>query len=47
MRNGIDDAGLRDMITAIWRSRDDRYSELRGVVPVSERERVEMYEIGG
>ena len=47
MRNGIDDAGLRDMITAIWRSRDDRYSELRGVVPVAERERVEMYEIGG
>ena len=47
MRGGIDDAGLRDMIAAVWRSRGDRYSELRGIIPVAERERVEMYEIGG
>ena len=47
MRSGIEDAGLRDMMAAIWRSRGDRYSELRGVIPLVERERVEMYEIGG
>ena len=47
MRNGVDDAGLHELIAAIWRSRDDRYSELRGSVPAVERERVEMYEIGG
>ncbi len=47
LRSGIDDAGLREMIAAIWRSRGDRYSELRGIIPLAERERVEMYEIGG
>ncbi len=47
MRNGIEDHELREMLAAIWRSRGDRYSELRGIIPVAERERVEMYEIGG
>lgn len=47
MRNDIGDDGLHNLIAAIWCSRDDRYSELRGIDPSAHRERVEMYEIGG
>ena len=47
LRAGIDDDGLRALMAAIWRSRGDRYSEVRGAQPMPARERVEMYEIGG
>ena len=47
MRSGIEDAGLREKIAAIWCVRRDRHSELRGVITLAKRERVEMYEIGG
>lgn len=34
-------------VAALWRARDDRYSELRGSPEVRDRRRVEMYLIGG
>ena len=34
-------------LAALWRARDDRYSELRGSPEVRDRRRVEMYLIGG
>lgn len=49
-----DKARLITKITEIWRARDDRYSELRGIAGVGEvgegrveRKRIEMYMIGG
>jgi cyclic pyranopterin phosphate synthase len=51
LRGGADDAALAGAIAAVWRARDDRYSELRAAdapAPAGARERrVEMHYIGG
>ncbi len=47
MRAGATDADLGALISAVWNSRDDRYSEIRGSTSAPGRSRVEMYEIGG
>ena len=46
LRGGADDDAVRDSIAAVWRARDDRYSELRtaGTAKVG---KVEMSYIGG
>ncbi len=46
LRAGHSDAWLREHIAALWRDRDDRYSELRGQKIVF-RPKVEMSYIGG
>lgn len=46
LRSGLEDEALRDLIAGVWRSRADRYSELRGAAR-ARTERVEMYQIGG
>ncbi len=45
LRAGLDDDQLRALITSVWSSREDRYSELRAQKPSTEK--VEMYYIGG
>nr|WP_324256030.1 GTP 3',8-cyclase MoaA [Niveibacterium sp. 24ML] len=45
LRGGGDDAALRKEIRAVWRARDDRYSELRS--EETRRAKVEMSYIGG
>jgi cyclic pyranopterin phosphate synthase len=47
LRNEADDATLFERLDALWRSRDDRYSEERTAEGRQPDERVEMYEIGG
>ena len=49
LREGISDAGLRDLIRGVWHERTDRYSELRTAetAPREPRDRIEMYRIGG
>jgi len=51
VRAGADDVQIASAIGAIWRERDDRYSELRGAQtpgsPVASEHRVEMSYIGG
>jgi len=54
LRSGSTDAELSAAIAAVWRARDDRYSELRTQATISGRElplidpqRVEMSRIGG
>jgi cyclic pyranopterin phosphate synthase len=49
LRGGASDEQMRAQIAAIWRSRDDRYSELRGApgASASTERRVEMHYIGG
>ncbi len=48
---GLDDAALADSIGALWQGRQDRYSELRALLPAhtgdTPRRRVEMSYIGG
>jgi len=46
LRDGADDAALRDAIAAVWRARSDRASELRTEAGLT-GERVEMSYIGG
>jgi len=46
LRAGADDAMLAKKLTAIWRARDDRYSELRGAATVA-TPKIEMSYIGG
>jgi cyclic pyranopterin phosphate synthase len=46
LRSGASDAELRDVIAAIWRVRDDRYSELR-TAATGELPRLEMFAMGG
>lgn len=46
LRSGATDQQLADLIVATWTARDDRYSELRGGVPLP-TPRVEMSYIGG
>jgi cyclic pyranopterin phosphate synthase len=53
LRAGIADGELTDLISAVWRVRDDRYSELRSLATVpagtaaADPNRVEMSRIGG
>ncbi len=48
MRAGIGDADLVGLLQNAWRSREDRYSELRGKeTKAADESRVEMYRIGG
>ncbi|WP_306699673.1 GTP 3',8-cyclase MoaA [Thioalkalivibrio sp. HK1] len=53
LRGGIDDEALANAIASRWRQRDDRYSELRSEMTLSEgatteeRPRIEMSYIGG
>jgi cyclic pyranopterin phosphate synthase len=46
LRSGVDDDTLRQIVAGRWKSRDDRYSELRGL-GVAEGDRIEMSYIGG
>jgi cyclic pyranopterin phosphate synthase len=46
LRQFEDDRRLLDYLAGLWAGREDRYSELRDA-QVSERERVEMYRVGG
>ncbi|HEY6469349.1 MAG TPA: GTP 3',8-cyclase MoaA [Candidatus Dormibacteraeota bacterium] len=46
LRSGAGDDELRNVIAGRWKSRDDRYSELRGL-GVADGERIEMSYIGG
>jgi len=41
------DAALRDAVAAVWRVRDDRYSELRTEATSSRLPRIEMFAMGG
>ncbi|MGA8278587.1 MAG: GTP 3',8-cyclase MoaA [Rhodanobacteraceae bacterium] len=47
LRSGADDVELSRLVAALWRARDDRYSETRGPDNSVSRQRVEMYAIGG
>jgi cyclic pyranopterin phosphate synthase len=46
LRSGAGDADLIGLLQNMWRKREDRYSEMRGRA-AGERERVEMYRMGG
>ncbi len=49
LRNGADDAQLREIISGVWARRTDRYSEERTELAPAENapQKVEMYQIGG
>jgi len=47
LRDGSDDETLREAVAGLWRARSDRYSELRGRDGARERDRIEMYQVGG
>ena len=50
LREGASDEELRELVAGVWRGRSDRYSEERSALlreGKSERERLEMYQIGG
>ena len=48
IRSEMDDNTIEEKIVSIWKSRDDRYSELRYLNQNNkEKEKVEMYYIGG
>ncbi|HEY3163229.1 MAG TPA: GTP 3',8-cyclase MoaA [Candidatus Limnocylindrales bacterium] len=44
---GANDAALRDAVAAVWRVRDDRYSEERTEATSSQLPRLEMFAMGG
>ncbi len=46
LREGASDEALRDAVSAVWRVRDDRYSEIR-TAATEDLPRVEMSHIGG
>jgi cyclic pyranopterin phosphate synthase len=46
LRGGADDGAIRDAIAAVWRLRDDRYSEVR-TAETAGKTKVEMSYIGG
>jgi cyclic pyranopterin phosphate synthase len=46
LRGGAHDPAIRDAIAAVWRARDDRYSEVRSAATAG-KPRVEMSYIGG
>lgn len=47
LRAGATDADLIGLLQNVWRGRTDRYSEQRSEQAAAERERVEMYRMGG
>jgi cyclic pyranopterin phosphate synthase len=47
LRAGMRDDELAGLIGAVWKAREDRYSELRSEATFAAREHVEMYAIGG
>jgi cyclic pyranopterin phosphate synthase len=47
LRFGSDDSTLAQIISAHWRQRDDRYSELRQIALQTARPKIEMSYIGG
>ncbi len=49
MRSGADDNELRDILSRVWSSRSDRYSEERAANPNEQGapRKIEMYQIGG
>ncbi len=48
IRSGVEDHEIEDKLISIWRSRDNRYSELRYLNQTdADEEKVEMYYIGG
>ncbi|MGY6553162.1 MAG: GTP 3',8-cyclase MoaA [Wenzhouxiangella sp.] len=47
LRAGADDATLGEIIDGVWQKRVDRYSELRTAGRTGEREKIQMYYIGG
>jgi cyclic pyranopterin phosphate synthase len=47
LRQGADDEELLQRIRGTWKTRTDRYSELRATLPDSAEKKVEMYYIGG
>ena len=49
LRAGASDEDLVELLSAAWRDRDDRYSELRAELGRGEhaRRRLEMYQVGG
>ncbi len=49
LRSGASDDELRERIAAIWRGRDDRYSEQRATLGAAgdARHKIEMFQIGG
>jgi cyclic pyranopterin phosphate synthase len=47
LRSGCDDAALTAHLAAIWRARQDRYSELRTLATTGGRPKIEMSVIGG
>jgi len=46
LRGGADDDAIRDSVAAVWRLRDDRYSEIR-TAETAKKPKVEMSYIGG
>jgi cyclic pyranopterin phosphate synthase len=46
LRDGSSDAALLEFLTAVWRDRDDRYSELRSQ-STSDLPKIEMFAMGG
>jgi GTP 3',8-cyclase len=48
LRSGAGDRELRECIRTVWRRREDRYSELRGLpAGAAQPRKIEMYYIGG
>ena len=47
MRDGASDGDLRDLISGLWRTRGDRYSEIRASLKQPVGQKIEMYHIGG
>ena len=49
LRGGVDDSQLRALLTSIWQTRSDAYSELRGqpLVKLGRARKIEMSYIGG
>jgi cyclic pyranopterin phosphate synthase len=51
LREGADDATLRELMVGVWARREDRYSELRfdqdRRAELGDPKKIQMYEIGG
>ena len=48
LRSGANEELIADRVRSIWEAREDRYSELRGEIGLTEvRNRVEMFRVGG
>lgn len=47
LRSGVTDDDLAAIVAAVWRDRDDRYSELRSASTDSHLPKVEMFAMGG